>query len=153
MTDVILTPQLGDVLICQTADDGEVSVEGGVMAMTGGLESAAYLSLFGGNEQDSGLPDDARTWWGNTNETTASRRYVSETQHLLRSIPPVTKNLLRIQKAVETDLSWFVSEGVASELRVAVSVPTVNTVKIVVNIVANGDDIAFEFVENWKVSL
>ena len=46
--------QQGDVLLFQTVDDGEINIENGVVEMSGGLETAAYLSLYGGNEDDDG---------------------------------------------------------------------------------------------------
>ena len=48
------TVQQGDVLLFQTIDDGNVEVINGIITMSGGLDTAAYLSLFGGNEEDDG---------------------------------------------------------------------------------------------------
>jgi phage gp46-like protein len=145
--------QQGDVLLFQTDDDGEINVENGVVEMSGGLETAAYLSLFGGNEDDDGRDNNALTWWGNLDEVDPVRQYRSETQHLLQSIPATSGNLRRIEDAASRDLAWFTEQNVASSVTVEVSIPGINRVKITVNIEAVGEESSFEFVENWKASV
>ena len=56
---------MGDVILRQTQNDGDICVTGGLVAMDGGLSTAAYLSLFGGNFSDDGSQDNPSTWWGN----------------------------------------------------------------------------------------
>lgn len=147
-----MATQQGDVLLFQTDDDGEINVSGGIVEMSGGLDTAAYLSLFGGNEDDDGRDDNAATWWGNLGEIDPARQYRSETQNLLRSLPATTGNLLRIEDAASRDLAWFVEESVASSVAVVVSIPAINRIKIRVNIEARGEESRFEFVENWKAA-
>ena len=144
--------QQGDVRLFQTVDGGEVSVVGGVMAMDGGLETSAYLSLFGGNEDDAGGADESRTWWGNLSETETARQYRSETQNLLQAIAATSGNLLRIEDAAKRDLAWMVDEGAASAVTVAVTIPGLNRVRIGVIVEAIGKTSEFVFVENWKAS-
>ncbi len=145
-----MTKQQGDVLLFQTDDDGDINVSGGIVEMSGGLDTAAYLSLFGGNEDDDGRDDNAFTWWGNLDEIDPARRYRSETQNLLRSLPATTGNLRRIEDAASRDLAWFLEERVASSVAVVVSIPAINRVKIAIGIEARGEESRFEFVENWK---
>ena len=144
--------QQGDVLLFQTDDDGEIIVENGIVEMSGGLETAAYLSLFGGNEDDDGSDDNALTWWGNLDEVDPVRQYRSETQNLLQSIPATTGNLRRIEDAANRDLTWFVEQNVASSVTVEATIPGINRVKITVKIEANGVESSFDFVENWKAA-
>ncbi len=144
--------QQGDVKLFQTTDEGEITVENGIVEMSGGLETAAYLSLFGGNEDDDGLQDNSATFWGNIDETEPAREYRSETQHLLQALPSTPNNLKRIKAAAERDLDWFLSERVASSVDVAVSMPGINKIKIVIDIEARGEEFRFEFVENWKAT-
>lgn len=139
-----------DVKLYQTTDDGDISVSGGIVELSGGLETAAYLSLFGGNEDDDGRPDNPRTWWGNLDEIDPARRYRSETQHLLKSIPATSGNLRRIEDAAKKDLAWLLSSKAAVSLSVAASIPGKNKIKIVVN---TGGDETLEYIENWKVNL
>lgn len=142
--------QQGDVKLFQTTNDGDISVTGGIVAMSGGLETAAYLSLFGGNENDDGRPDNVLNWWGNIGEDDLSRKYRSETQNLLRALPATTHNLLRVEDAANIDLAWFLTEKVASSVTVTVGIPGINKIRIVVDIEANGVESTFEFTENWK---
>jgi phage gp46-like protein len=145
--------QQGDVFLYQTDDGGEISISGGVVEMSGGLETAAYLSMFGGNEDDDGLQDRALTWWGNIGETEPAKQYRSETQNLLRSIPATSFNLRRIEDAATRDLAWFVSENVASSVSVSATMPGLNRVKITVTIEAVGLESEFEFIENWSAAI
>lgn len=144
--------QQGDVKLFQTTDEGEITVENGLVEMSGGLETSAYLSLFGGNEDDDGLQDSSATWWGNLDETETAREYRSETQNILRALPSTPSNLKRVKAAAERDLSWLLSENVASSVVVAVSMPGVNKIKLVIDIEARGEESRFEFVENWKAT-
>jgi hypothetical protein len=51
--------QEGDVHLFQTVNDGDICVVGGLVEMSSGLDTAAYISLFGGNEQDDGTKRDS----------------------------------------------------------------------------------------------
>lgn len=122
--------QQGDVKLFQTSDNGEIEVERGIVTMSGGLETAAYLSLFGGSD-----------WWGDPQQN-------SETETLLESIPTVTANLRRIEEAALRDLQWFIDDGVASSVTVSAGIPGVNKVKLEIQI----DQDQLSFIENWKAS-
>lgn len=144
--------QQGDVKLIQTNDDGDILVADGVVEMTSGFETAAYLALFGGNEQDDGLEGNPFGWWGNIGENVAARKYVSETQNLLQSLPLTTGNLKRIEDAAGRDLSFFLSQGIASSVTIAATIPAVNTVRLSVSIIADGEESEFSFTENWKAA-
>ena len=144
--------QQGDVLLFQTNDDGEINVEDGLVEMSGGLETAAYLSLFGGNEDDDGLSENGLNYWGNLDEIDPVRQYRSETQHLLQAIPATTGNLRRIEDAANRDLAWFVEQKIASSVTIIVTIPGLNRIKILINIDALGEESSFEFIENWKAN-
>ena len=139
--------QQGDILLFQSTDDGDVNLVNGVLQMSSGLESAVYLSLFGGNADDDGLDKNARNWWGNLDEKDEAKHLRSETQYLLESLPATTGNLNLLRKAVERDLDWFKTEGIANTITVKVSLPELNKVKIDVTI----DEFGINYVENWKV--
>lgn len=134
--------QQGDVLLFQTNDNGNISVTGGIVEMSGGLQTSVYLSLFGGNS------DLQVTWWANIDEELPERQYRSELQNALDSIPSTTGNLRRIEDAAKRDLAWLVEQKVAKEVTVAASMPGINQIKLVVDI--DGDS-SVEFIENWKV--
>jgi phage gp46-like protein len=147
-----MSEQQGDVVLFQSLDDGDIQVEGGIVTMDGGLQTAAYLSLFGGNEDDDGRAENSRSWWGNSIGDDPNEAQVSRTQNLLRSIPTTSSNLIRIQDAATEDLTWLVETKVATSVAVSASIPGLNSVKLVVAIVYRGEEIKFEFVENWKAS-
>lgn len=144
--------QVGDVLLRQTDNGGEIRVTNGLVEMTGRLEVAAYLSLFGGNEDDDGRPDSRLGYWGNLIETDEAFKLVSRTQHLLRSIPVTTANIQRLRRVAIADLEWFVQTGVASSVEVAVAVTGVNRVAFTISIRAEGEEHRFTFTENWKAA-
>ncbi len=146
-------PQEGDVLLYQTNDNGEINLNDGQIEMNGGLETAVYNSIFGGNEDDDGSKENLLEWWGNKLETDPVRKIRSETQNLLRSIPATSSNLIRIEDAVKRDLNWFIMEKVASTVEAVASIPAANRVAISVTINASGEELEFKYLENWKGSL
>jgi phage gp46-like protein len=141
-----------DVLLFQTNDNGEMEIEGGLVTLTPGLDTSAYLSLFGGNWKDDGSQNNRQTWWGNLDETELAKRYRSETQYLLGTIPATSRNLRRIEDAATRDLQWLLDESIASSLTVSASLIGLNRVKIGVIIRAEGDESQFNYTENWRAS-
>lgn len=143
--------QQGDVLIFQSSEDGEINVVDGVVEMNGGLRSAVYLSLFGGNEQDDGLASSRSQYWGNALETDKDFCYRSETQSLLKSLPATSNNLKRLDSAILRDIDWLISGKYATEITNKISLPAVNKVDIVVYItLTSGGVEKYEFSENWS---
>jgi phage gp46-like protein len=124
-----------DVLLRQTQDGGDLTLKGGLFLISDGLETSAFLCLFGGNEQDPGDSDSRENFWGNLTEPEPSRRYRSETQYLLRSLPAVPSNLLRIEQAASRDLAWMIDEGIVKSLAVAATIPELNRVVVDVSLV------------------
>ena len=125
-------------------------IENGVVEMSGGLETAAYLSLFGGNEDDPGQAGITETWWANLDEVDPAKQYRSKTQNLLQALPATARNLRRVEDAARRDLAWMVTSGAASGVNAVASIPALNRVQIAVRIVANGEEKTFTFIENWK---
>lgn len=134
-----------DVLLRQTNDGGDITAEAGLLRMSEGLETAAFLSMFGGNEQDGGDTDATEQWWGNIGETEAARTYRSETQFLIKSLPTIPANLLRIEQAAARDLAWMVEAGVAKSVAVAARIPALNSVAVDVTIDTLLREVTFTF--------
>jgi phage gp46-like protein len=124
-----------DVLLRQTNDGGEITIAGGLVLLSEGLETAAYLSLFGGNEDDPGDGDSRLEWWGNLLESEPERAYRSETQYLLRALPAVPFNLRRIEQAALRDLKWMSDTGLASSAAASASIPGKDHVALAITIV------------------
>ncbi len=138
-----------DVLLRHFADGGDLNYVNGQVVTAAGLETAAYLSMFGGNERDSGLEaTDPLEWWGNKSETLPERRYRSQTQHLVASLPIIPANLRRIEDAAGVDLEWFVSTKVADYINVVASMPKINTVQLDITIRIVNEEFTFSFTES-----
>lgn len=122
-----------DVYIYQTDDGGTVNVNNGTAQMTDSPASAVYLALFGGNEDDPAESDTSRQFWGNTIEVDTQKHYRSKTQHLLQRLPAIPANIPRIKAAVEQDIADLVDTEVLVDPEVTVTIPRLNTVRIVLD--------------------
>jgi phage gp46-like protein len=139
-----------DVLMIHTLDGGEISVVNGTVEMADGLFNAFYLSLFGGNEEDSGLEaDNARQWWGNFSEPVEARRYRSETQALLRALPAVPSNMRKIEDAVGRDTAWMVDEKIVDAVSAQATMPGRNRLGLLVSAIVSGSKYPFNFDAPW----
>jgi phage gp46-like protein len=154
--------QQGDVVLYQGIDDGDIMMTTGsyvapgedvpvspeaFVVMDGGFETATYLSLFGGNQEDDGTAATALlSWWGNIGEAVP---YRSRTQHLLSSLPATSSNMQRLKQAVLDDLAWFSEQNIAKTISAEVSIPALNRVRVVVDI----DDFNATYESNWKSHL
>jgi phage gp46-like protein len=138
---------MSDVLLFHEDDGGEIEIENGTVSVVPvGLRTAAYLSLFGGNERDRGFPaDDHLQWWGNLGEP-PERRYRSETQGLLRSLPLVPASLRAVEGAALRDLAWML-EDLADDVRAAATMPALNRIKLVVEIIVGEETYRLDFEE------
>lgn len=143
----------GDVWIFQTDDGGDIEIEAGTVTLRPGLGSAAYLSLFGGNIEDDGRPSNPLRWWANLSENEESRQYVGRLETALTTLAPVPFNLLRYEDAAKQDLKWLLSDKVASSVSVTASIPALNSVRILVDVIADGQEGQFEFTANWRASV
>lgn len=124
----------GTVKLIHTINDGDVILKDGLLCRDGGLETMVYLSLFGGNESGD-------QWWGNRIEDVPERKYFSETQKLLASLPLTVNNLSRINNAVKKDL-----EAVDAVKEIETSIIDIKTVKIKILLIG---DQSVEFAVNW----
>lgn len=139
-----------DVKLFHTVDDGEIELKNGQLVMSDGLAEATYFSLFGGNERDSGLKvDDKLQWWGNLGEVEQKRKYRSETQNLIRSLPATSSNLRRLEDAARRDLEWF-TEEVADSVEATAVIPALNRVELHVVIVIGNKRIGMVFATDWR---
>ena len=139
-----------DVLLFQTQDDGDMRIVDGVTELTGGFETMAYLSLFGGNERDDGSQDSPHQYWGDLDEPDSQLHTRSETQYALDNFSAIPANLPRIEAAARRDLAIFTQRRIASEVTVVASMPGIDRVSLQVSIRAEGEESMFAFTENWK---
>jgi phage gp46-like protein len=140
-----------DIHLRHTADGGEIDFLAGEAVMSDGLETFCYLSLFGGNELDSGLPSDVRLqWWGNLSEVDPARTYRSETQHLLRGLPAIPRNLTRVEDAAKNDLAALLDLKLATSVSASASIPALHRIALAITVeVAPGEHYRFTFSQSW----
>lgn len=143
--------QRGDVRLFQTLDDGELTVNNGIVEMTQGLETMIYLVLFGGNIEDSGTAaTENKQFWGNRLELDPVKHYRSQTQFILESLPPGVANLRQLEAAVKLDLNVFIAEGIANAVDAVATIPEFGLVHVMAQITALGQEQQFTFTQNWK---
>lgn len=140
-----------DVRLRNTLDGGEIRYTNGRVELDDTPESAVYLSLFGGNQRDSGTQaDDPQMWWGNRTEQDESRHLRSETQNILQSLPSIPANLRRVEDAMRNDLDWMIREQVASVIEVSATMPAPKRVDLTVDLeLASGNRFQFQAPADW----
>lgn len=136
---------MSDVYLYQSADDGEIDAEQGDVLMTTGLETAVYLSLFGGNFRDDGTANSPNAWWGNLNAETAGERQISRFQNFINGAPATSANLRRAEDKAIADLAWLAE---TEEVKVVASIPSSNRIKISITIRSD----KYEFTEQWATT-
>lgn len=140
-----------DVDLYLDNDGGEIRYVNGkaVMVQDGGLKMAVILSMFGGNELDSGEKgDDRQQWWGNLGETEEAKQYRSRTQYLLRALPAVSANLRKLEDAMQADLAWM-SDEFAATIETVATLTAPRKVKLEPTITIGESRYTFEFDEDW----
>ncbi|MCL2093826.1 MAG: hypothetical protein FWH12_06490 [Treponema sp.] len=107
----------GDLLLFDTVDGGDVAIADGFFISDRALDTAVYLSLFGGNKEDNGKVKNRKTWWGNTlRGVSENQKLVSRFQAIIFGLPMTTKNILDAEEAARLDLEWLISEKLADEI-------------------------------------
>ena len=128
----------GDVLLKATDNGGDIVIEDGLVVDCTDFSSAAYLSLFGGNEDDE-VGREKETWWGNlVPGTLKSEKHVSAFQSIIRGCPLTAINLRKAQEAAVSDLNWFIDEKIADEI--AVSIRAEGVKQVVLSVVIKKDE-------------
>jgi phage gp46-like protein len=124
-----------DVALYNTVEGGEITCEGGQIALDEGVATAVYISLWGANEDDAG--DDStkpREWWANKIETSDVKKLRSRVQNLLRSMPLTSGNLQLLEEAAAQDLQWMLDTKLVDAVVPRASIPAINTLKLEVKI-------------------
>lgn len=112
----------GDVYLYDTEDGPELNIVNGLIQGDKAFRTAVYLSLFGGNKDDTGEVINDYTWWGNKLvETMENQKLVSRFQAFINSVPLTAKNLSIAEEKAQLDLKWFIDEGIADSVQVNIS--------------------------------
>jgi hypothetical protein len=152
---------MSDIRLFHQADGGNLEFDGPDDPTTDikldtGLETAVYLSWYGGNEHDHGLVRDDNEpghnhnfrWWGNLGES-PERQMISETAHLLLSLPATSNNLLLVEDAAKRDVQWMLDGEYASELAVSVALIAKDRIRLTAQIIINKQQFAVAFESQW----
>jgi hypothetical protein len=152
---------MSDVHLFHQADGGNLEFAGPDDPTTDikldtGLETAVYLSWFGGNAHDHGLVrDDNETghnhnfrWWGNLGES-EDRQMISETAHLLLALPATSNNLLLVEDAAVRDIQWMLDGDYATEATVSVALISVNRILLTAQIIMNKQQFVVALESQW----
>lgn len=130
----------GDLFLYQTNDGGEISVTNGEPVMDGGFQSAIELSLAG--------HDNTPHW---TDEYLKPfERLKSEFLPFIIGAPKTAANILRAEELAKKDLQWLLDTKAADKINVDIISINVSRVFVSIEILADGNTIAFnEFEKNW----
>lgn len=144
----------GDVLLVSTPDGGDIVLEDGLIQDCRNFDTAAYLSLFGGNEDDlNGKPRE--TWWGNLIPGTKRNEWMqSEFGATVAGFPLTGSNLRKAGDAAARDLDWIKSDAGADGVSVSLSAESAKRVKLVLDVTKDAATVAggaYEFQWNEAV--
>jgi phage gp46-like protein len=132
----------GDILLVETPDGGDFVLLDGVIVADNNYSTAVYLSLFGGNKDDSGAVKTNKTWWGNTlKRTEKNEKLISRFQNIIRARPLTVKNIKDAETAATLDLSWMVEEGLADKIEAIGSTKGRNRFNIEIHLIKSGESI------------
>jgi phage gp46-like protein len=135
----------GDVLLMETPDGGDFIMQDGLIMADNNYSTAIYLSIFGGNKDDSGVVKTNKTWWGNTlSGVKKNEKLISRFQNIIRSMPLTVKNIKRAEDAAVLDLAWMVEEGLADKVEASGSTQGKNRFHLEINLIKSGKNI-FEY--------
>lgn len=88
---------MADLLIYESGNGGELKQRGNDFAMVQGIENEPYMAMFSGD----------RDWWGNDflDPTDTDKIWTSETEKTLNSVVLNSAGRIKIEEAVNKDLS------------------------------------------------
>lgn len=139
----------GDVYIYDTDDGAEISIVNGLIMPDKGFRSAIYLSLFGGNKEDTGEVANNNSWWGNKlDNLSENEKYISRFQAFISSVPMTSKNISLAEEKIKQDLQWFIDDEIAESI--SVEIKAVDKKRIDIEIVISK---AGEIIESGKFGL
>ncbi|MBD5437709.1 MAG: hypothetical protein HDR37_03925 [Treponema sp.] len=147
-----LTEFSGDVLLVSTPDGGDIVLRDGLIAPCRNFDTAAYLSLFGGNRGDAdGRPKE--TWWGNLIPGTERDEWMqSEFGAVVEGRALTAATLRQAAQAAERDLAWIKDDAGADDISVRLAAESSRRVELAVDITqdgqsAGGGDYEFQWQE------
>lgn len=141
--------QNGDVKLIITKEGFDIDLKNNFVEMTSGFESAIFLSIFGGNEEDDySEATKEKQFWGNRLN---GNQYRSRTLKFINGSYANAQNLQLLEKNILLDLNWFIEENIADTLEVDCSIPNFNELKIDIRLLRDSKLLAnSNYKLNWK---
>ncbi len=131
----------GDVLLVETDDGADIVIENGQIVSSENAQTAVFLSLFGGNDEDAD-GREKESWWGNEIAGTALAERVQSGFLAEITGKAITSSMLQKSKAAaESDLQWLISEGFADSVEVEVKATDRNMLFVNVKALKNGGQV------------
>ena len=141
--------QLGDVLLFQSTDDGEINEVDGVTEMTQGLETMYYLILCGGNLRDLNTPETkALEWLGNEDEP-QENQLRGRFQSMLDGMPITSGTLSELRDVAIEDLTNGFKDMI-TKIDVSVIASSISSVIIDTNLLLNDNTVVNLSLEVYK---
>lgn len=131
----------GDVLLVSTLDGGDIVVEDGLVKDCRNFDTAAYLSLFGGNKGDVD-GREKETWWGNLIAGTKRNEWMhSEFGATVVGLPLTSGNLRKARDAAGRDFDWIKSDAGADDVSVSLVAESHARVKLTAEITKDSQSV------------
>ena len=122
----------GDVLLVATDDGADIVVSDGLVEPCASAQTAALVSLFGGNGGARAGGNDG--WWGNcAGAGSAAERVESAFLSEISGGAVSGAMIPRARKAAEDDLKWMVDEGIADSVSVNICAVGRNELKVTID--------------------
>lgn len=130
----------GDVLLLDTNDGAELTIVNGLVQLDTGFNSAVYLSLFGGDKDDTGEVVNNNTWWGNKLQNISeNEKLVSRFQAFINSVPLISKNIRLAEEKALQDLQWMIDDGIADSIEAVITVINRKEINLKIDITKFGE--------------
>lgn len=130
----------GDVYLYDTQDGSEIEIKNGLVMADEGFRTAVYLSLFGGNSDDTGEVINNETWWGNClDNLSENEKLIGRFDTYVKSVPMTSRNIVVAEEKAKQDLQWFIDDGIADSVEVEISSGEKNKINLSVKIGKAGE--------------
>lgn len=142
----------GDLKLNQTLDGYEVAFEDGLFLSDKTFANAVRISLFGGNEEDSGKVKNRVGWWGNYVDCGDSdRKVVSRFQYATNGTPLTFTKLKEAIAEAKEDLQWLIDSGACDDIQLSASITSSKRIDLKVEIIIDGNTVeSSTFAVNWN---
>lgn len=132
--------QEGDIKLNDYLNGSDSELENGILSMTGGFDTAVYISLFGSENNNEWM-----NLFFDENEKIESKAIP-----FIKSNALTLQNLQKAQKYFENDLNWLKKINACDTIRVSYKQENINTIIFYIEILQNEETIySTQYNINW----